>query len=210
MKFENYLFDLDGTLTDPALGITNSILYALEKCGYPLPPREDLYPFIGPPLVDSFRDYCRISKEEAKHMVDVYREYFSTKGLYENTVYEGIPEVLKTLQQRGIRLYLATSKPEHFAQQILDHFDLSRYFTFIGGSTMEETRTKKEDVIQYVLENNQLDLNKTLMVGDRIYDIEGARKWNLYAVGVLYGYGDSAELSSADRILSAPQELLDL
>lgn len=210
MRFENYLFDLDGTLTDPALGITNSILYALEKKGYPLPPREELFPFIGPPLVDSFRSYCNISAEEARMMVDIYREYFSTKGLFENTVYENIPIVLKSLIERGIRLYVATSKPEPFAKQILDHFDLSQYFTFIGGSTMEETRTKKEDVIQYVLDTNRLDPAKTLMVGDRIYDVEGAHQRGLFAVGVLYGYGDQEELSPADCIVSTPLELLEI
>ncbi len=210
MKFENYLFDLDGTLTDPALGITNSILYALEKKGYPTPPREDLFPFIGPPLVDSFRDYCGISTEDARVMVDIYREYFSTKGLYENVVYENIPSVLKALQDRGIRLFVATSKPEHFAKQILNHFDLSKYFTFIGGSTLEETRTKKEDVIHYVLDRNQLDPSKTLMIGDRIYDVEGAHHCGLSAVGVLYGYGNKEELSPADFIVSTPLELLDI
>ena len=210
MKFKNILFDLDGTLTDPALGITNSILYALEQTYRPCPPREELYFFIGPPLVDSFRDYCKISTEEARRMVDIYREYFSVKGLFENTVYEGIPETLATLKANGAHLFLATSKPEHFAIQILDHFDLSKYFDFIGGSTMEETRTKKEDVIQYVLDTNKLDPTETLMVGDRIYDVEGAKYCNLSSAAVLYGYGSKEELSQADYILSTPEELLNI
>lgn len=210
MKFKNILFDLDGTLTDPALGITNSILYALEQTNRPLPPREELYFFIGPPLVDSFRDYCKISTEEARKMVDIYREYFSVKGLFENTVYEGIPETLAALKARGAHLFLATSKPEHFAKQILDHFDLSKYFDFAGGSTMEETRTKKEDVIQYVLDTNELDPTETLMVGDRIYDVEGAKFCNLSSAAVLFGYGSKEELSQADYILSTPEELLNI
>lgn len=210
MKFENYLFDLDGTLTDPGLGITNSILYALKKFGHPLPPREELYPFIGPPLIDSFKKYCGVSLEEAKHLVDLYREYFSTKGLFENAVYEGIPESLAQLKENGIRLFVATSKPEPFAVQILEHFNLSSYFTFIGGSTLEETRTKKEEVIQYVLETNHLDPAKTLMIGDRIFDIEGARACGLSAAAVLYGYGDQEELSPADYLLDTPKDLLSI
>lgn len=210
MRFENYLFDLDGTLTDPALGITNSILYALEKFGHPLPPRAELYSFIGPPLIDSFRDYCKVSLEDAKKLLSLYREYFSVKGLFENTVYIGIPEVLQKLKDRGVQLYVATSKPEQFAKQILDHFDLSRYFTFIGGSTMEETRTKKDEVIQYVLKTNHLKPEKSLMIGDRIYDVEGARICGLSVAAVLYGYGRQEELDSADFLVNTPEELLNI
>ncbi|MBQ4052497.1 MAG: HAD family hydrolase [Clostridia bacterium] len=210
MKFENILFDLDGTLTDPGLGITNSILYAFEKFGLPLPPREELYSYIGPPLIDSFQKNCGVTLQDAKKLLDLYREYFAPKGLFENTVYPGVAETLKQLNENGLRLYLATSKPEPFAKQILEHFDLMQYFTFVGGSTMDETRTDKAEVIAYVLDANQLDPAKTLMVGDRKYDVEGGHSCRLSVAAVLYGYGDEAELAGADYLLSTPQELLNL
>ncbi len=210
MKFKNYLFDLDGTLTDPGLGITNSILYALKKFGLPLLPREELYCFIGPPLIDSFIKHNGASPEEARVLLAYYREYFSTQGLFENTVYDGIPQVLSTLKERGMRLYVATSKPEQFAKQILEHFDLAKYFIFIGGSTMEETRTKKDEVIQYVLDTNNLNPAETLMIGDRIYDIEGAHTCGLSAAGLTYGYGSKEELASADYLFDTPLQILSI
>ncbi len=206
----NILFDLDGTLTDPGPGIKNSIRYALKKEQLPPLPEETLNAFIGPPLIDSFMKYCGASAEEARHLTDVYREYFREKGLYENTVYPGIPEVLQKLKERGFRLYLATSKPEPFAKIILEHFGLAGLFTFIGGATMEETRTKKDEVIQYVLEENRLIKEECLMVGDRSYDIDGAHQCGLCAIGVLYGYGTIQELKDAEAWAQNPEELLDI
>ncbi len=210
MNFKNYLFDLDGTLTDPGLGITNSILYAFEKFGLPLPPRAELYSYIGPPLIDSFQKNCNVSLEDAKRLLSLYREYFAPTGIYENTVYPGIPETLKALKDQGAKIYLATSKPEHFAKQILTHFHLMDFFDFVGGSTMDETRTEKDDVIRYVLNENNLIPQQTLMVGDRIFDINGARVCGLKVAAVLYGYGNREELSGADFLLSTPQELLNI
>lgn len=210
MTYKHFLFDLDGTLTDPALGITNSILYAMEKFGLEKVAREQLYCFIGPPLLDMFCSQFGVSREDSQTMLTLYREYFSTKGLFENKVYDGVAETLAALKKRGAMLYLASSKPEVFVKQILAHFDLARYFAFIGGSTMEETRTKKEDVIAYVMEEAGIPKEGTLMVGDRVYDIEGAHANGLAAAGVLFGYGNREELKDAEHILETFEELLNL
>lgn len=210
MTYQYFLFDLDGTLTDPALGITNSILYAMEKFGLEKVDREQLYCFIGPPLLDMFQSQFGVNKDESQTMLTLYREYFSTKGLFENKVYPGVKETLKRLKEKGATLCLATSKPEPFAKEILKHFDLAQYFAFIGGSTMEETRTKKEDVIAYVMKEAKIPKEGTLMVGDRVYDIEGAHANGLCAAGVLFGYGDREELKDAEHIIEKFDELIDL
>ena len=210
MSYSNYLFDLDGTLTDPGVGIKNSIRYALEKRGYS-PLREDeLNAFIGPPLLDTFQKYCHVSREESAELVTTYREYFSTRGMFENTVYEGIPEALAALRERGAKLYVATSKPEPFAVRILEHFDLAKYFEFIGGSTMDETRTDKAEVIAYVLETAGLRPEESVMIGDRRYDVRGGKTCGLATVGVLFGYGDREELSEADLLVEKPRALGEL
>jgi phosphoglycolate phosphatase len=196
-RYEHYLFDLDGTLTDPGVGIKNSIRYALRKFGLPIPEEAVLDTFIGPPLLDSFAIHCGASPEDARKLLTLYREYFSEKGIFENTVYEGIPETLSALKQRGAKLYLATSKPEPYAVRILEHFDLLSHFTFVGGSTMDETRTEKAEVIGYVLENNAIDVTRAVMVGDRKYDVAGGRAWGMDTVGVLFGYGSREELTNA-------------
>lgn len=199
MKKEYILFDLDGTLTDPALGITNSLMYALEKFGMHIENREELYKFIGPPLVDMMMQEYGFSREKAQKGLEYYREYFSVKGLFENEVYAGIPEMLEKLQKRGYKLVLATSKPEKFAKQILDHFRLSQYFYFIGGSDMAETRSTKEAVIEYDLAAlGNPDVAKCIMVGDRKYDVEGSREFGIECVGVLFGYGSKTELEESN------------
>lgn len=161
-----------------------------------------------PPLLDSFQRYCGASEEEARQLLAAYREYFSPRGLFENQVYEGIPKTLERLREMGCRLCVATSKPEPFAKRILEHFDLARYFSFIGGSTMDETRVEKADVIAYVLEQTGILPEQTLMVGDRIYDIRGGAVCGLSTVGVLYGYGSREELSCADWLIEEPWELI--
>ena len=210
MSYSNYLFDLDGTLTDPGVGIKNSIRYALEQKGLPSLTEAELDAFIGPPLLDSFSRYCHATAEEAKTLVVAYREYFSTKGLFENLVYDGIPEALCALKEKGARLFVATSKPEQFAKQILAHFDLTQYFTFIGGSTMDETRTDKAEVIAYVLRETGIRPEESVMIGDRIYDVRGGASCGLATVGVLYGYGSREELAEADRVIAKPCQLAEL
>lgn len=192
------LFDLDGTLTDPGPGITNCVRYALEKFAIHPETREELYPYIGPPLTYSFQEYHGLSEAQAEQALLYYRERFSVKGLFENEVYPGIPELLAKWQGRGVELMVATSKPEEFTNRILDHFDLSRYFTFVGGNTLNEDRPTKASVIAYIQENYpDISADNTVMVGDRKYDVEGAHAQGLPAIGVLFGYGDRAEMEAA-------------
>lgn len=210
MKKEYIFFDLDGTLTDPALGITNSLMYALEKFGIHIESREELYKFIGPPLVDMMMQEYGFSREKAQKGLELYREYFSVKGLLENSVYDGIPKMLEKLQSVGYKLVLATSKPELYAKQILEHFNLDGYFYFIGGSDMSETRSTKEAVIEYDLEAlGNPDVSKCIMVGDRKYDVVGAREFKMDCVGVLFGYGSREELEEAGaaKIVETVEEL---
>ena len=182
------LFDLDGTLTDPMVGITSSIHVKYLK---------DLIPFIGPPLDDSFQEFYGLSKEDAGKAVEYYREYFAPKGIFENEVYPGIPEMLSRLVEAGFTLIVATSKPAVFAKQILEHFGLSDYFSFVGGSELDGTRKRKAEVIGYILETCEIKPQDAIMIGDRKHDIEGAKLCGLESVGVLYGYGSEEELSKA-------------
>ncbi len=204
------LFDLDGTLTDPGEGITNSVAYALRKFGIAVEDKKSLYSFIGPPLIDSFTKYYGFSKQQAVKAVEYYREYYREKGIFENQLYDGIPELLKRLCKAGKTVILATSKPEPFAKQILEHFGIDQYFHFVAGATMGETRTKKSEVIAYALERCGISAKeKTVMIGDREMDILGAHSMGLEAIGVLYGYGDRGELETAgaDRIVQNVEEL---
>ncbi len=210
LRYENYLFDLDGTLTDPGLGIKNSIRHALKKFGLPSLDEGTLNMFVGPPLLDSFRRYCGVSEEESLTLLAYYREYFTEKGIFENILYDSVPELLAELRREGAHLYLATSKPEEFAKKILSHFDLLEYFDFVGGSTLDEQRTDKGDVIAYVLEQTGIDPAKTVMIGDRTYDICGGKRSGLDTVGVLFGYGDREELADATYLITDPADLLRL
>ena len=197
-RYDYLLFDLDGTLTDPGEGITNSVVYALKKWGIEVADKRELYVFIGPPLSASFKQYFGFSEADALKSVAYYREYFSVHGLFENEVYEGIPSLLEALKKSGKKLVVATSKPEKFAKQILDHFDLSKYFDFVAGASMDESRNKKADVIRYALDSLHItDTSRVLMIGDREQDVTGAKKCGLDSLGVLYGYGDLAEHTSA-------------
>ena len=197
-KYKYILFDLDGTITDSALGITNSVKYALNKLNAPIPPYETLCKFIGPPLLDGFRDICGFDAEKAQEAVKLYREYYETTGLYENAVYDGIPEFLRALKEKGKTVILATSKPEKFARLILEHFNLIQYFDCAAGATIDETRNKKDAVIAYALEEcNITDKSLAVMVGDRHHDIFGAKQNGISCVGVLYGFGSLEELTAA-------------
>lgn len=191
----NYiLFDLDGTLTDPAEGITNSVAYSLSKYGIEVSDKKELYKFIGPPLKDSYIEYYGFSESDALQAIEYYREYFKPKGMFENKVYSGVPELLNTLKQSGKRVILATSKPEVFSTEILKHFDLYKYFDFVSGATLDGTRSKKADIIAYALAEMRItEKEKCLMVGDRAQDINGAIANGIDSLGVLYGYGDRAE-----------------
>ncbi len=197
-EYKYILFDLDGTLTDPAVGITTCVAYALKKFGIEVEDISTLNHFIGPPLLDSFMADYGFSKEKAQTAIDYYRERFRVKGLYENEVYDDVPEMLEKLKNDGKKLILATSKPEPFAKEIMRHFGLDKYFDFVAGSNFDGTRTAKAEVIEYALESAGVtDKSACIMVGDREHDIIGANKTGLDSIGVLYGYGSRNELESA-------------
>ena len=211
--YKYILFDLDGTLTDPGIGITNSVAYALKKFGIENKDRTELYKFIGPPLKESFAKYYGLTDSQCDTAVDEYRVYFKAGGMFENKVYEGVPEMLEQLKAQGKKLYIATSKPEEFAITILKHFDLCKFFDFVGGASMDGKRSEKSDVIKYTLEKANInDIKNAIMVGDRFHDILGAKSVNMSSVGVTYGYGSYDELKNAgaDYIINTPAEILNL
>ena len=211
--YKYILFDLDGTITDPGIGITNSVAYALRKYCIEVKERSELYKFIGPPLHWSFREYYGFTEEEAITAVQYYREYYADKGLFENYVYDGIPEMLETLRSHGLKCIMATSKPEQFAIRILEHFGLAKAFDFVAGATMDTSRTDKALVIKYALESNGIqDLSEVVMVGDREHDVLGAAKNGLKTIGVTYGYGSREELTNAGAFMLAdsPQEVTEI
>lgn len=195
-NYKYILFDLDGTLTDPAEGIANSVMYALDKFGVK-EERSNLHRFIGPPLWSSFEKFYGFTKEKSNEAVEYYREYFKEKGMFENLVYDGISELLKGLKNSGKIILVATSKPEAFAVQILKHFELYEYFEFAAGATLDGSRSQKADVIRYALEScNIAELNEVVMIGDREHDIIGAKIVGVDSIGVLYGYGGLDELKN--------------
>lgn len=196
--YKYVLFDLDGTLTNPEIGITSSVMYALEKFNIKVEDRKELHPFIGPPLDYSFQTYYGLSEEESKEAIKYYRERFSVKGLYENEVYDGVEKMLQKLKECGKTLIIATSKPEEFTLKILEHFDLLQYFDYVAGATMDGSRGEKADVIRYALEISGIqDKSQAIMIGDRKYDILGAKENGLDSMGVLFGFGDRDELTEA-------------
>ncbi|MEM8645297.1 MAG: HAD family hydrolase [Pseudomonadota bacterium] len=201
-------FDLDGTLTDPKEGIIGCIRYALERLGAPQPDSdEDLTWCIGPPLLGSFE---QLVGDKAPEALALYRERFGDVGLFENAVYPGIRNVLEALKGEDRRLFVATSKPTVYATRILEHFELNGFFEHIYGSELDGTRADKTELLAWVLSRSELDASATVMIGDRRHDVIGARNNGLDAIGVLYGYGSSAELSEAGaRVLcEAPEDLL--
>ena len=211
-RLKYIFFDLDGTLTNPSEGITNSVAYALKYYNIAAEDKMELYKFIGPPLAQSFSDFYGFSAEKSIEAVEKYREYFADRGIFENVVYQGVPELLSSLKAAGFSLAMATSKPEVFAKRIADKFGLTQYFDFIGGSLLDNSRTDKGEVIEYVLTSLGADREKTVMVGDRCHDILGAKKCGVLSTGVLYGFGNREELqkAGADFIVSTPSELQNL
>lgn len=197
-SYKYLLFDLDGTLTDPMEGITKSVQYALARYGIDVTDRKELIPFIGPPLQQSFQDFYGFSARQADEACEKYNEYFLVKGIFENEPYEGIGEFLQRQREAGHSLLVATSKPELLARRILEHFGLISYFDFIGGDTMERSRSDKAEVIRYVMQTAGITHeDSVVMIGDRKHDIIGANTNGLDSIGVLYGYGDEKELSQA-------------
>lgn len=196
---KNILIDLDGTLTDPKVGITTSARYGLEKIGHPISDEINIDWIIGPPLKASLGKILNVEADHvlAEQALMGYRERFAVKGLYENHVFEGVAETLAELKRRGYRLFVATAKPTVYAKQILEHFDLAQYFTDIYGSELNGERTNKAELIQYILEQQKLQADQCLMVGDREHDIFGARQNGIDTIAVNYGYGSQEELALA-------------
>lgn len=207
------LFDLDGTLTDPRVGITTCVQYALASFGIEEPDLSKLEKFIGPPLRDSFMRYYGFDEEQAERAVEKYRERFQDTGIFENEVYEGIPEMLKLLQSKGMFLAVASSKPQVYVERILEHFDLKKYFAVVVGSELDGSRENKDEVVQEALNRlfayKPVQKNQVYMIGDRCYDVEGAKPYGIESVGVTYGFGDMEELKAAkaDYIVRSVEEL---
>lgn len=211
MEHSYLLFDLDGTLTDPAEGITNSVCYALKKCGIESEPAKELR-FIGPPLHKSFQMFYGMSEDESFRAVEYYREYYRPAGIFENRLYDGIPEILDRLKRKGYELAVASSKPEVFVNQILEHFGIADRFEQVVGSELDGRRTDKAEVIREALARLEAVPDDCCMIGDRLHDIEGAHKVGMLAAGVTWGYGSEEELKSAkaDVIVRSLEELVKL
>lgn len=211
MKYEYILFDLDGTLTDPKLGITKSVAYALKSYGIQVDDLDSLLKFIGPPLQESFVKYYGFSEEQGAEAVEKYREYFKPYGIYENKVYDGVENMLTELVKCGKKVILATSKPTVFANVILEYFHLDKYFTCAVGSELDGSRVKKGEVITEALRQAGVtDKSLAVMIGDREHDILGAKENGIDSIGVLYGYGDRDEhkAAGAGMIVESVEELL--
>ena len=210
---DNILFDLHGTLIDSGLGITNSAMYALSKYDIHIENRESLRSFIGPPLIDSFMNTYGFSEEKAREAIDVYREYYGAKGVFEITVYDGMEILLKKLKDAGKTIILATSKYEFYALQILENIGFAQYFDLAVGSNKDGSRGTKAEIISYILESQGItDKSKVIMIGDRKHDIIGAKTVGIDSIGVLYGFGDRKELEAhgATYIAKDTTEIFDL
>ncbi len=212
MKYKYIFFDLDGTLTDPQEGITNCVKYALESYGINETDYSKLMRFIGPPLVYSFSEYYGFDEKKSLEAVAKYRERFSTVGLFENKVYDGIHDMLQKLTDSAHILVLATSKPKVFADKIMAKYRLRPYFKLICGSELDGTRNEKQEVIEYAIEQLSCDRDKIIMVGDRKHDIIGAKKCGVASCGVRFGYAEKNELedAGADFIAEDLDDLLDI
>ncbi len=217
--FQYILFDLDGTLTDPKLGITSSAQYALRALGIEEPSLDKLEPFIGPPLADSFREFYGLNEEQIAAAIAKYREQFNDQGIYENEIYPGTPQMLASLKAAGKKLAIASSKPTVFVERILDYFHIRTYFDYIIGSNMDGTRSKKEEVVEealhQMLPSEMAPAEKkaaVAMVGDRRFDIEGAKEHGITSVGVSFGYAPDGELeqAGADFIVDTVDALEEL
>lgn len=197
-QYEIILFDLDGTLTDPKEGITKSIQYALGKMGIIEENRDELIKFIGPPLVESFKTYYNFDMDRVLEAIKAYREYYAEKGILDNQVFPGIPELLAGLKDKGHTLGVATSKPTVYSEIILKHFDIFKYFDIVVGSNLDGTRVAKNEVIEVAIQGLDIDSpDKVVMIGDRKHDIIGAKMHNIDSIGVLFGYGTREELEGA-------------
>lgn len=205
------LFDLDGTIVDSAPGITATLAATFRELGRPVPPPAELLTYVGPPILDSFRDLAGFDEETSHQALEIYRRIYISKGVFDATVYPGMPEALRAVRDAGPALSLATSKPERPARTVLEHFDLVRYFDELTGASADETRSAKPDVIAEALRrlaDRGADLSNPVMVGDRVHDVEGAGEHGIPTVFVTWGYGAPAEQAGAVAVVSDTTELL--
>lgn len=214
--YKYILFDLDGTISDSQEGICKSVQHALSKYGIEVNDIKTLTPFIGPPLRDSFKSFYNIPDEKLEECIAFYRERYSTIGLFENVMYDGIPELLKDLKENGKKLAIASSKPQLFVEKILDYFGILKYFDVITGSTFDGSLEKKTDIItmcfQKLFGNDDCNKAECVMIGDRKFDMEAANELSIPNIGVTYGFGDREELenSKALYIVDTVKELYDI
>ena len=207
------LIDLDGTITNPKEGITKSVQYALKAMSIYIDDLDSLTKHIGPPLREGFMEHYGFNQEEVERAVEKYREYYGKKGIHENEVYNGMERLLTRLKQAGKYLIVATSKPEELAVKVLESFHLEHYFDDICGATFDDRRASKDAVIKYAMEKNSItNPERVVMVGDRKYDILGAKEAGIASIGVLYGFGSEEELkeAGADRIAATVDDLYDI
>ena len=203
-NYQTIIFDLDGTLTDSQTGIINSLAYAFKQMGLPMPVQSQLKKFIGPPLSQSFQDFCGLNDIETQKTISYYRQYFADKGWKENQLLPGARELLAKLKQAGKTLLVASSKPEVFVKQILDHFEIDSYFTVIAGASLDDSRSEKSAVIAHALKTAKIEeLKGCVMVGDRKHDVEGAKVQGLPTIGLLLGFGSRQELEESGAIAIA-------
>ena len=206
---KHILFDLDGCLTDSYEGISKCVIYALGKFGIETSDRDFIRLFVGPPLVYAFQEYADLSEDDAYKATAYYRERYQDKGLFENRVYEGVYEMLESLKNDGFKISLCTSKPQPYAEKILAHFELDKYFDHIFGATFDTSISKKVDVITHVLKNIEESGDEVIMVGDTAHDVNGAHENDIKCIGVTYGYGATEELkkANADFLADSPKEI---
>jgi phosphoglycolate phosphatase len=208
--FTAVLFDLDGTIVDSAPGITATLAYTFEKLGLSIPAPAELLEWVGPPILDSFRDLAGFDPEQSLRALAIYRERYISTGVYNATVYPGVPDVLRAISQAGIPLSLATSKPELPATVVLEHFGLAQCFDDLTGASADEVRSKKSDVVVEALRRLRArgaDLSAPVMVGDRIHDIDGSAKHDVPTIFVTWGYGLPSEQAGALAVVGTAAEL---
>ena len=209
MKIKNVLFDLDGTLVDSFEGVSNCILYALEKMNWKMLTKEQTRPFLGPPLPNSFEEYCNMTKDEALRAVELYRERYSAKGVFESVVFDGMVSFLEYLKSQNIRMFVATSKPQHYAEQILEHCEIDKYFEIILGVSPSNTVSDKSGLLNVIIDRFGLEKSETAMVGDRMFDIDAAKSVGVFSIGITNGCDTFEELKEhgADVIVENAAEM---
>ena len=210
MRYKNFLFDLDGTLVDSYMGVTNAVLHSLTYYPeIPTPKREDLRVFIGPPLYNSYTKYFGMDDKTAHEAIARYREYYSVTGKYECTFFDGLRELLEALKQKGGKVVMATSKPTVFAKDIAKHHDIEKYFDYICGADIGGPINEKEQVIEHLFDISGYEKNESVMIGDTVFDVRGAKINGIDCVTVTYGYGtrDELEKSGAVSVLDTVAEL---